>query len=143
MLSIASTRNPFVTAFFLGAAGVAVSALTKPCLAAALPMPVVVLTQKCGFPSQCLCTETIPCDCLQSGFCAATVQATMGDFDYDNSQCKVLFEMQWVCAEGQSCAAPGASSCANDDGCEPVGEPLPIYATRYLATSTGCKCDPI
>ncbi|GIK15956.1 MAG: hypothetical protein BroJett003_09200 [Planctomycetota bacterium] len=144
MLNFVNIRNQFVTASFLGTGMAAVSALTKPCLAAAaLPMPGMVVAPKCGFPSVCYCVESIPCRCHESGFCSATIEATSGDFDYNNSQCKVLFEMQWICAYGQSCSPPAGSSCANDDGCYPVGEPLPVYATRYFATSQGCQCDPV
>lgn len=78
MLNFLNIRNQFVTASFLVAGMVAVSVLTRPCIAAvSLLMPVNATTNvACGNPVSCLSTETIPCDCHESGSCAATVVAT-------------------------------------------------------------------
>ncbi|GIK15954.1 MAG: hypothetical protein BroJett003_09180 [Planctomycetota bacterium] len=145
MLNFVNIRNQFVTASFLGTGMAAMSALTRPCLAAAaLPMLVnATANVTCGNPVSCLCTETIPCDCHESGSCAATVVATADHFDYDDSACYILATMSSICAIGQNCTPPGASSCANDDGCYAYGNPLFIYATKYFAQPQTCECDPV
>ncbi len=143
MLSSLGIRRRFMAVLTLGAGMVAMWVTAEPCAAAALPVMAVVVTQKCGYPSACYCVESIPCRCHESGFCSATIEAVFDNFDYNNTQCKVLYEFPAVCAVGQSCSPPAGSSCANDDGCDPYGTPIPVYQTKYFASQASCECDPV
>lgn len=137
LVGAARISVPSQIALMAAAVGTAAFVPTEPATAARPGSGSCPGTQECGWPAQCYCTANIPCDCVNGG-CAATIEAYFDDFQVSSAQHYCLVAFPSVCARAYTCATAPSSSCGSDDACDPVGEPLPIPASRYYATSASC-----